>query len=187
MAMSRDTTRTALTIAAIVFVLLTFVLAITTYLVFTKQFDAEKVAVDADIRTREAKSELETAIGDKSKLQEFLGVPEDTTIEDVETEINETFEKKFGDFNGEQKNFLKLSDWLLGAIQEKDEQLKVLEADKSKLDAEKQLRWRSPKKLAALARRSKRRRKQLPNKSRLSTKTAASLKYKVTIFLTSRK
>ena len=71
MAMSRDTTRTSLTIALIVFVLLTFVLAITTYLVFTKQFDAEKVAVDADIRTREAKSELETAIADKSKLQEF--------------------------------------------------------------------------------------------------------------------
>ena len=152
MAMSRDTTRTSLTIALIVFVLLTFVLAITTYLVFTKQFDAEKVAMDADIRTREAKSELDTAIADKSKLQEFLGVAEDTTIEDVETEINETFEKKFGDFNGEQKNFLKLSDWLLGAIQEKDEQLKVLEADKSKLDAEKTAAMQeAEKKLAALA------------------------------------
>ncbi len=188
MAMSRDNTRTALTIALIVFVLLTFVLAVTTYLVFTKQFDAEKATEQADIRTRDAKSELETAIADKSKLQEFLGFSEDKTIEDVETEINETFEKKFGDFNEEQKTFLKLSDWLLGGIQQKDEQLKVLEADKAKLDAEKTAAIEeAEKKQAALAAQVQEKEKTAAEQKRGFDEDRSKSELQSTIFWPSRK
>ena len=58
MAASRATVVQSLSIALIVFVMLTFVLAVTTYLFFRQKFDAEAVAQAAGVETTKAKKEL---------------------------------------------------------------------------------------------------------------------------------
>lgn len=119
-----------LTIALIVFVMLTFILAVTTYLFFKKASDADTAMTAANADSSKAKQEMQKVAEDRAKLLGILGFPEDKAVADVETETNEAFEKKYGDFRDDQKAYIKLSDWLLGAVKSKDEALKTLQAEK---------------------------------------------------------
>ena len=117
MAANRASAQQGLTIALIVFVMLTFILAVTTYLFFKKASDADTAMTAANADSSKAKQEMQKVAEDRGKLLGILGFPED-------------FEKKYGDFRDDQKAYLKLSDWLLGAVKSKDEALKTLQAEK---------------------------------------------------------
>ncbi len=130
MAANRAGAQQGLTIALIVFVMLTFILAVATYLFFKKASDAETLAATATADSQKAKSDMQKATDDRNKLLAILGFPEDKPVADIETETNEAFEKKYGDFRDDQKAYLKLSDWLLGAVKSKDEANKTLQAEK---------------------------------------------------------
>ncbi len=130
MAANRASAQQGLTIALIVFVMLTFILAVTTYLFFKKASDADTAMTAANADSSKAKQEMQKVAEDRGKLLGILGSPEDKAVADVETETNEAFEKKYGDFRDDQKAYLKLSDWLLGAVKSKDEALKTLQAEK---------------------------------------------------------
>ena len=130
MAANRASAQQGLTIALIVFVMLTFILAVTTYLFFKKASDADTAMTAANADSSKAKQEMQKVAEDRAKLLGILGFPEGTAVADVETETNEAFEKKYGDFRDDQKAYLKLSDWLLGAVKSKDEALKTLQAEK---------------------------------------------------------
>jgi len=130
MAASRNSAQQGLTIALIVFVMLTFILAVTTYLFFRKATDADAAAAVATGEASKAKGDMQKAADDRAKLLGILGFPEDKPVADVEAETTEAFAKKYGDFRDDQKAYLKLSDWLLGAVKSKDEALKTLQAEK---------------------------------------------------------
>ena len=130
MAANRASAQQGLTIALIVFVMLTFILAVTTYLFFKKASDAETAMATANGEASKAKGEMQKVADDRAKLLGILGFPEDKAVADVETETNEAFEKKYGDYRDDQKAYLKLSDWLLGAVKSKDEANKTLQAEK---------------------------------------------------------
>ena len=134
MAANRASAQQGLTIALIVFVMLTFILAVTTYLFFKKATDAETAMTTANGEASKAKGEMQKVADDRSKLLNILGFPEDKPVADVETETNEAFEKKFGDFRDDQKAYLKLSDWLLASMKTKDEQNKQLQAEKTNME-----------------------------------------------------
>ena len=135
--MPANRTVTSLSIALIVFVMLTFVLAVTTYLFFKQRFDEEGKAVAAAAETAKARAELKAAQDERVKLQEILGAAAEKTIAQIEAETNDRFTNGFVGFDAEPKNYQKLVDWLAAAIRVKDEQMNSLRQEHEKSLADK--------------------------------------------------
>lgn len=134
MAANRASVSQSLTIALITFVMLTFVMAITSYLLYRRGTDATAAAQTAQADATKARSDMQKAQDDRAKLLQILGFPDDKAVADIETETTEAFEKKYGDYRDEAKAYTKLSDWLLAAVKSKDEALKNLNAEKSSME-----------------------------------------------------
>ena len=78
----------ALTISLIIFVMLTFVLAVTTYVFFAQKQDAlvaSKTANEAAAKAKQEKSNAEKAAQDM--LNDVIGADDGQTIEDIKTEL----------------------------------------------------------------------------------------------------
>ncbi|MFN9370042.1 MAG: hypothetical protein ACK6CT_14965 [Planctomycetia bacterium] len=136
--MAANRTVTSLSIALIVFVMLTFVLAITTYVFFKQRLDEQVTAQAALAETQKARAELNTAIEEKQRLQEeVIGVAKEKTFAEIEQEKAERIAKDFAGFNEDPKTFLKLVNWLSEALAAKDGQMDKLRQDGEKSLAEK--------------------------------------------------
>jgi hypothetical protein len=137
MATSRTTVIQSLSIALIVFVMLTFVLAVTTYLFFTqKELEVAKT-VEANAAAEQAKQELETANAEKERLQEIIGFEADRPFEEVENETTQTLETKFGDYLKETKSsYDELVKKLKESADEKDKAVLALQEEKKQLAAQ---------------------------------------------------
>jgi uncharacterized iron-regulated membrane protein len=149
--MPANRTVASLSIALIVFVMLTFVLAVTTYLFFKQRLDEQAKAEAATAETNKARTELNTAVDEKRKLQELLGVAEEKTVAQIEAETNERFTGEFVGFDAEPKTYLKLVDWLAEAIRKKDGQMDSLRLDHEKVVADKERAIETEKSAAARA------------------------------------
>ena len=131
MSTGRNTVAQALNIALIVFVMLTFVLAITTYLFFSQREDFKKQAKEATTTAEKATTDKNATDDFRKKLQELIGYPEEKIQSDIETDVNNLFAGKLDDFiKDKPKTFVDLAGALLDTIQEKD---KLLEASKQAL------------------------------------------------------
>ena len=137
MASSRATVAQSLSIALIVFVMLTFVLAVTTYLFFRQKVDAEAASKVAATEMAQAKTELQNSDAEKAKLKQILGFADDKPVGDIETEVNEAFEKNFGDFQEDSKAYVSVTQWLLDSVEAKDKDLKSVNAKNAQLEKEK--------------------------------------------------
>jgi hypothetical protein len=137
MASSRATVAQSLSIALIVFVMLTFVLAVTTYLFFRQKVDAEAAAKTAATEMAQAKTDLQNSEAEKAKLKQILGFTDDKPVGDIETEVNEAFEKNFGDFKEDSKAYVSVTQWLLESVEAKDKDLKSINANNEQLQKEK--------------------------------------------------
>lgn len=134
MAANRNSVSQSLTIALITFVMLTFVLAITSYLLYRRGTDASTAAQTAQADAAKAQTEMRKAVDDRSKLLQILGYPDDKAVADIETETTEAFEKRFGDYRDDAKAYTRLTDWLMTAVKSKDEALKNLNAEKASME-----------------------------------------------------
>jgi len=105
-------TVTTLSIALIVFVMLTFVLAVTTYLFFKQRMDEQLRREDAVKEANGLRENLLAAQGEAGKLREIIGVQPEETIEQVETGFNELLQRDFSDFNRQPRSYLTLTAWL---------------------------------------------------------------------------
>ncbi|NDC52959.1 MAG: hypothetical protein EBZ74_01395 [Planctomycetia bacterium] len=166
MAASRATVVQSLSIALIVFVMLTFVLAITTYLFFRQKFDAEAATQAAATEMAKAKADLQTAEGEKGRLKQILGFAEDKPVADIETEVNDLFEKNHEDFSAESKSYRSFSEWLLSSNEAKDKDLKALNAKNAQIEREK----------ATALEAAEKRRQDLEAQARSKEEEAAALK-----------
>ena len=136
--MAANRTVTSLSIALIVFVMLTFVLAITTYVFFKQRLDEQARADDAVTETAKARTELQAAVDEKQKIQEdIIGVAREKTFAEIELEKTERIAKDFAGFNDDPKTLLKLVTWLADALAAKDGQMDKLRQEKDKELAEK--------------------------------------------------
>lgn len=135
--MAANRTVTSLSIALIVFVMLTFVLAITTYVFFKQRLDEQTRADDMFADAGKARTELNTAQDEKRKLQELIGVGAEKPIAEIEAETAERIAKDFAGFNEDPKTLLKLVTWLADALAAKDGQMDKLRQDGEKMVAEK--------------------------------------------------
>ncbi len=125
----------SLSIALIVFVMLTFVLAVTTYVFFKQQIDEQVKVVEAQAAATKVKGELDSAVAEKKVLLRVIGYPEDDekAASDVETEITDIFKEKFAAEPEESRNWRRVAELLQSSIAAKDKDLKALEDDKKKL------------------------------------------------------
>lgn len=105
MAANRNSVSQSLTIALITFVMLTFVLAITSYLLYRRGTDASNAAQMVQADSAKAQTEMRKAVDDRSKLLQILGYPDDKAVADIETETTEAFEKRFGDYRDDAKAY----------------------------------------------------------------------------------
>mgnify|MGYP003343154308 CR=1 FL=1 len=105
---SRDKVVQSLSIALIVFVMLTFVLAVTTYLFFTQKLAAERATQEKAAEMAAAKNETRKIETDADKLRVLLGFPEGKPVEEIETDVGDAFAKNYPDYNQDSKDYTKL-------------------------------------------------------------------------------
>jgi hypothetical protein len=116
-----------LTIALIVFVLLTFILTITTYLFFKQRTDEQAKAQAAEKSAADSKEALNVAQAENQKLREWIGAAEGSTLETIETDLNNLFTKDFAGFNEEPKSYGRLVSWLRREFATKNQETKAAE------------------------------------------------------------
>ena len=125
-----------LTIALIVFVLLTFILTITTYLFFKQRMDEQTKAVAAEKAQADKQQALMAAQQEVQKLREIIGAAEGVTVETIETDLNTLFTKDVAGFNEEPKSYGKLVAWLRGQFRDKDKAVQSAKTDNDTLKKE---------------------------------------------------
>ena len=130
--MAANRTVTTLGIGLIVFVILSFVLAVTTYLYFQQRTAQHERAEAAEKERNQLKGELAALTETKRRLSEVIGTDKDSA-DSIEAERNDLFQTKFTAFQEDQKSFVKLVEWLTKAIEAKDGQIQALEGEKSEL------------------------------------------------------
>ena len=116
-----------LTIALIVFVLLTFILTITTYLFFKQRTDEQARTQAAEKSAADSKEALNVAQTENQKLREWIGAAEGSTLETIETDLNNLFTKDFAGFNEEPKSYGRLVSWLRREFATKNQEAKAAE------------------------------------------------------------
>ncbi|MEI7782009.1 MAG: hypothetical protein WCJ18_08820 [Planctomycetota bacterium] len=133
MAVKRASVVQSLSIALIVFVMLTFVLAVTTYLFFKEKFDAVEAVRNAETKMAEATTAEAKAREELTALQQVVGIAgaEAATGSDLQSKLNE----EFGDIEEEKRHFTGVVAALKESLAKVSDDLKKAEADK--LEAEK--------------------------------------------------
>ncbi|MEO1993255.1 MAG: hypothetical protein ABGW78_15050 [Pirellulales bacterium] len=133
----------SLSIALIVFVMFTFILAVTTYLGFKGKFDAEEQTKAANESAASANSELGTQRQNNQILIDAIGIamtdPENPGSDNPEAAIDNWFTQRFGAFSEDPRSYEKLALWLQESIREKDTQLqeRLIEKERLVSDAQK--------------------------------------------------
>ena len=132
MAVNR-TQQSGLTIALIVFVMLTFVLAAATYFGFTGRQKALDDRASADKQSETAANEVRQARQDLETLRNLIGVPPETPIADIETGLGNLFEGDFAGFDRDSKSYTTLIGWLRDEFRDLAGKVKTVEQDKQVL------------------------------------------------------
>ncbi|HBU36474.1 MAG TPA: hypothetical protein DEB70_01590, partial [Planctomycetaceae bacterium] len=132
MAKKREGPVQALTIALIIFVMCTFVLAVTTYVFYAQNEDAKVAKKAADDAANQARQSLAAAEqSQKDLLESKIGVNEGDSIEAVDKELASLQDKakKYGDDGNTTPTYRGLIQTLDKALANKDSANKTLEAN----------------------------------------------------------
>lgn len=124
-------------IALIVFVMLTFVLAVTTYLFFKKADENLKLLEAKQKEASEENSKRLEAVNQRLELvKDVLGFPEDMDNAEILKRKKDSVDDLFGKYI-DPPTYAKLAEWLSTSIQTKHKEMSQLEADKNRVVAEK--------------------------------------------------
>ena len=118
-----------LTIALIVFALLTFILTITSYLFFKQRTDEQAKSQVAEKALADKQEELLKSKAENEELRKFIGAGD--SLVDIETNFNNLFAKDFAGFRGDIRSYGQLVAWLRNEFRRKDGEVKTSD-DKSK-------------------------------------------------------
>ncbi|HVC93963.1 MAG TPA: hypothetical protein VND64_09750 [Pirellulales bacterium] len=112
-----------LQIALIIFVMLTIILSVTTF-VFFRQADEASIRSVADSKTaKEADAALKTKLTEVARLKELIGVPEGLDPAQIDTKAAEDFAKYVTAQSEETKNYRSALEYLYGTYLDKDTKL----------------------------------------------------------------
>ena len=139
MASNNSSVVQSFSIALIVFVMLTFVLAVTTYLFFKKADEAQKVA---DAKQKEASdANTKRLEADKNRLElvkDVLGFPEDMANPEILARKQDAIDDVYGKYL-EQPTYESAVEWLSSSIQKHYEAMSSLQGEKDRFAAEKKV------------------------------------------------
>ena len=135
--MAADRAKTTLMIALIIFVMMAFILAVTTYLGFQQKTKEQQAAQEASGQMRKANAERDAAVEEVRRVRAVIGTDKDTA-DAVEAERTELFDRSFANFDKGEKQFLRLVEWLDESIKAKDKDIARLEAEKVQIREEQQ-------------------------------------------------
>lgn len=130
--MAANRTVTTLGIGLIVFVILSFVLAVTTYLYFQQRTAQQERAEQAEKERNQLKGELAALTEERRRLGEVIGTDKESA-DSIEAERNDLFQTKFSEFQEDEKSFIKLVESLRTAIGARDETIKKFDNEKSEM------------------------------------------------------
>ncbi|MFM9059252.1 MAG: hypothetical protein ACKOSQ_09030 [Planctomycetaceae bacterium] len=133
--MAADRAKTTLMIALIIFVMIAFILSVTTYLGFQQKEKESLAAKSFQADMQKANQDRDQAQDEARRFREVLGTDKDTA-DAVEAERNELFDRKFSAFDKDPKSLLRLVEWLADAIETKNADIKTLEAEKVQIRKE---------------------------------------------------
>jgi len=123
--MAADRAKTTLMISLIIFVMISFILAVTTYLGFQQRGKERQSAETARSDMEKANRDRDAKVDEVRRLLEVLGTEGDSA-DKVEAERNELFDNKYAGFDKDPKSFRRLVEWLDEAVRKKDEQIAKL-------------------------------------------------------------
>jgi hypothetical protein len=135
--MAADRAKTTLMIALIIFVMIAFILAVTTYLGFQQKTKEQQSAEEAAGQMRKANTERDAALEEARRVRAVIGTDKDTA-DAVEAERTELFDRSFANFDKGEKQFLRLVEWLDESIKAKEKDVARLEAEKVQIRQEQQ-------------------------------------------------
>jgi len=128
-------------IALIVFVMLTFVLAVTTYLFFKKSDEHLKLMEEAQKATSEEKTKrLEAEKNRLELVKDVLGFPEDTANADILGKKRDAIDDLYGSHlqqDNKPPTYVAALDWLSSSYQDHYKSMANLQEDKDRFAAEK--------------------------------------------------
>ncbi|MFM1902874.1 MAG: hypothetical protein RLZZ440_774 [Planctomycetota bacterium] len=132
MAVNR-TQQSGLTIALIVFVMLTFILAAATYFGFSGRQKALDDQAAAEKQAQSASNDLRQAQQDLEAMRAVIGVPPNTSVAEIETGLASLFEGDFAGFDKESQSYMNLVGWLREEFRDLSGKVKTAEGDKQVL------------------------------------------------------
>lgn len=135
--MAADRAKTTLMIALIIFVMIAFTLAVTTYLGFQQKGVAQQAADRAAADLAAARRDLADSQNDFKDVREVLGFDKDTA-DAIQAERNDLFDREFHNFDKEPKSLLRLVEWLADSVRAKEDDIKRLEGEKAQVRQEKE-------------------------------------------------
>jgi hypothetical protein len=136
MAINRST-QAALTIALSIFVMLTFALAITTYLYFNKAQEAEEGRATANAQAADAETNARQTAEQMNELREVVGVQPDVPVADIRAELENRIAGQFAGFPVENASYLRLLEWVRTEFEKKSTAVKTADDEKKALAAQK--------------------------------------------------
>jgi peptidoglycan hydrolase CwlO-like protein len=138
MASNNSSVVQSFSIALIVFVMLTFVLAVTTYLFFKQANEAQIDLADAKIKTNEANTKrLEAEKNREELVKDVLGFQEGLGNAEILKRKQDAIDDVYGKYLGDEKTYDSVVEWLSSSVQKHHEAMSSLQAEKDRVAAEK--------------------------------------------------
>ncbi len=107
-----------LQIALIIFVILTIMLGVTTFVFFKQGEDAEARAEQAEQSARENDTLARNVLEENSRMKGFIGVADTLRIEEVSDQVNEDLSTYGANFRGEPRGYRQVLAYLFQTIQD---------------------------------------------------------------------
>jgi hypothetical protein len=133
--MAARRTLATLMIALSIFVMLTLVLAVTTYIYVQQTVDLANTNTQLQRDLEAGNRALAAERAEKDRLRDIIGTTKETA-DTIEAEYNDLLQTRFAGFQTEPKSFRNLVDWLGQGLQDKEQRVVEFDA-KSQADASK--------------------------------------------------
>lgn len=124
-----------LQIALIIFVMLTIILGVTTFIFFRQYEEADQKATDAQRDASQQRTAANTIQKDNNELKRMMGFPPSMEMDEITTKFNEDMANYAGAFPEDARYYSPVVGFLAKALQDKNAELVDLQARYDVLDA----------------------------------------------------
>ncbi len=122
-----------LQIALIIFVILTIILGVTTFIFFKQGEEADIRAQDAEKVAREKDDLARNVLEDNSRLKALMGFPDTLPMNEISDEVNKDLDTYGANFQGEPRGYRQVLEYLFTTVQDRARDLDVVQVQLQEL------------------------------------------------------